>query len=134
MRYVDGQYILDGPEDLQAVLDMAGSRVSDPNPKLNLNDPVVAAGLTSLLPGAGAPDFSVTGTGMTPDMPARTPMQMANSKASTAGRGILSNLNNFRKGYEAGAQPFVNAQTNACLLYTSPSPRDRTRSRMPSSA
>ena len=24
--------------------------------------------------------------------------------------------------------------TNACLLYTSPSPRDRTRSRMPSSA
>ena len=26
------------------------------------------------------------------------------------------------------------AQTTACLLYTSPSPRDRTRSRMPSSA
>ena len=25
-------------------------------------------------------------------------------------------------------------ETNACLLYTSPSPRDRTRSRMPSSA
>ena len=25
-------------------------------------------------------------------------------------------------------------RTNACLLYTSPSPRDRTRSRMPSSA
>ena len=25
-------------------------------------------------------------------------------------------------------------QENACLLYTSPSPRDRTRSRMPSSA
>ena len=25
-------------------------------------------------------------------------------------------------------------QLNACLLYTSPSPRDRTRSRMPSSA
>ena len=25
-------------------------------------------------------------------------------------------------------------QNNACLLYTSPSPRDRTRSRMPSSA
>ena len=27
-----------------------------------------------------------------------------------------------------------NATFNACLLYTSPSPRDRTRSRMPSSA
>mgnify|MGYP002683293852 CR=1 FL=1 len=26
------------------------------------------------------------------------------------------------------------ADNNACLLYTSPSPRDRTRSRMPSSA
>ena len=28
----------------------------------------------------------------------------------------------------------VNEQLNDCLLYTSPSPRDRTRSRMPSSA
>ena len=28
----------------------------------------------------------------------------------------------------------VNDAINACLLYTSPSPRDRTRSRMPSSA
>ena len=27
-----------------------------------------------------------------------------------------------------------NSQSNSCLLYTSPSPRDRTRSRMPSSA
>ena len=27
-----------------------------------------------------------------------------------------------------------NSQINFCLLYTSPSPRDRTRSRMPSSA
>ena len=29
---------------------------------------------------------------------------------------------------------FAKSQTAACLLYTSPSPRDRTRSRMPSSA
>ena len=29
---------------------------------------------------------------------------------------------------------FYGAQYDACLLYTSPSPRDRTRSRMPSSA
>ena len=28
----------------------------------------------------------------------------------------------------------VDAKIRACLLYTSPSPRDRTRSRMPSSA
>ena len=30
--------------------------------------------------------------------------------------------------------PLMVADTNICLLYTSPSPRDRTRSRMPSSA
>ena len=29
---------------------------------------------------------------------------------------------------------FIDTQNNSCLLYTSPSPRDRTRSRMPSSA
>ena len=29
---------------------------------------------------------------------------------------------------------YVITQYNICLLYTSPSPRDRTRSRMPSSA
>ena len=29
---------------------------------------------------------------------------------------------------------WVKSSDNACLLYTSPSPRDRTRSRMPSSA
>ena len=29
---------------------------------------------------------------------------------------------------------FLSAMVDACLLYTSPSPRDRTRSRMPSSA
>ena len=28
----------------------------------------------------------------------------------------------------------VNKKSKSCLLYTSPSPRDRTRSRMPSSA
>ena len=28
----------------------------------------------------------------------------------------------------------INSYVNTCLLYTSPSPRDRTRSRMPSSA
>ena len=33
-----------------------------------------------------------------------------------------------------GVQGAVGAQGNHCLLYTSPSPRDRTRSRMPSSA
>ena len=30
--------------------------------------------------------------------------------------------------------PLISAAMDTCLLYTSPSPRDRTRSRMPSSA
>ena len=35
---------------------------------------------------------------------------------------------------EADVNAFSNGNVNSCLLYTSPSPRDRTRSRMPSSA
>ena len=37
----------------------------------------------------------------------------------------------FVLNYEEGAE---NCTLHGCLLYTSPSPRDRTRSRMPSSA
>ena len=39
-----------------------------------------------------------------------------------------------RPGHFAGMLTVVNKLFNICLLYTSPSPRDRTRSRMPSSA
>ena len=39
--------------------------------------------------------------------------------------------NNVSLNVEAGAR---HALIGPCLLYTSPSPRDRTRSRMPSSA
>ena len=35
---------------------------------------------------------------------------------------------------QAGAQGWLVKPLDSCLLYTSPSPRDRTRSRMPSSA
>ena len=38
------------------------------------------------------------------------------------------------KGVEKAKKRSKNAKTRYCLLYTSPSPRDRTRSRMPSSA
>ena len=41
-------------------------------------------------------------------------------------KGVKFNLEN--EGYE------VECAYDGCLLYTSPSPRDRTRSRMPSSA
>ena len=36
--------------------------------------------------------------------------------------------------FEAGKIYGIVGKNGACLLYTSPSPRDRTRSRMPSSA
>ena len=52
-------------------------------------------------------------------------------------RGILGK----RTGFEGKTPPQfqevlknVNLEGKVCLLYTSPSPRDRTRSRMPSSA
>ena len=46
-------------------------------------------------------------------------------------KGVTASL-----GYSAGevAGDIHNGESRACLLYTSPSPRDRTRSRMPSSA
>ena len=44
---------------------------------------------------------------------------------------VISLEENFKERYE-GFDP--NSQESVCLLYTSPSPRDRTRSRMPSSA
>ena len=37
-------------------------------------------------------------------------------------------------GGKKACPPITSDQTHPCLLYTSPSPRDRTRSRMPSSA
>ena len=41
----------------------------------------------------------------------------------------------YRSGYDRGIMPEdCRDQLRSCLLYTSPSPRDRTRSRMPSSA
>ena len=39
-----------------------------------------------------------------------------------------------RASADADGRPWDQARSGICLLYTSPSPRDRTRSRMPSSA
>ena len=76
------------------------------------------------------------------------------NKMLRAGEGAISMVDNFIKGYETGELPFVDAliddalggsysiaktgaevlREKGCLLYTSPSPRDRQKSRMPSSA
>ena len=46
---------------------------------------------------------------------------------------LFNNSNNERIDYSKIKEMFT-ALLEFCLLYTSPSPRDRTRSRMPSSA
>ena len=75
----------------------------------------------------GAPgcDFSYGGTdcGFNPDTSSN---EMASLFFITLGNKSIYNT--------SGAEQAGWGLTNTCLLYTSPSPRDRTRSRMPSSA
>ena len=58
--------------------------------------------------------------------------------AAGAGIGVDSGLPDFRghEGFWNAYPPLakLGVRFEDCLLYTSPSPRDRTRSRMPSSA
>ena len=69
------------------------------------------------------------------------------SDVAKAGMGVIPGGIQLKKTYEgaksvleggsydkAGRKQFEQGESKACLLYTSPSPRDRTRSRMPSSA
>jgi len=71
---------------------------------------------------------------MTLDQPAITEqLPLFEDKRVLLNRGILEltklNLSEAKKAFED-----YKALYRRCLLYTSPSPRDRTRSRMPSSA
>ena len=57
---------------------------------------------------------------------------MSNFKSLVSGVG---NLNQTTKYYDDWSENYdATLKLWNCLLYTSPSPRDRTRSRMPSSA
>ena len=49
-------------------------------------------------------------------------------------RGVDKRKNDFNEIYDEFITEKAKEQSSSCLLYTSPSPRDRTRSRMPSSA
>ena len=49
-------------------------------------------------------------------------------------RDALANANAWRSNPRKGRRPRVEKLSMLCLLYTSPSPRDRQKSRMPSSA
>ena len=65
-----------------------------------------------------------------------TAVNAGNSVALVGVEGTFNTTNNLRKEGNSGAiaSLAVNPSNVTCLLYTSPSPRDRTRSRMPSSA
>ena len=54
------------------------------------------------------------------------------TKKQVLGRGLSAILNNKNTTSEYDAEPLKS--NIGCLLYTSPSPRDRSLSRMPSSA
>ena len=55
-------------------------------------------------------------------------------ESSWVNRGKVEELAQRKLGGPAKIYCFEEESLKACLLYTSPSPRDRTRSRMPSSA
>ena len=55
-------------------------------------------------------------------------------KKNYKGRISASSYSNLGGSYNSNTRLSYSLSFNACLLYTSPSPRDRTRSRMPSSA
>ena len=49
-------------------------------------------------------------------------------------KGLVEAMDLVVVGVKAGGTKTMRAQEGSCLLYTSPSPRDATLSRMPSSA
>ena len=73
-----------------------------------------------------------------PDMYQKTPQpSQSHTKRTTSARAGITDFvwswGNITPLYSALSE-FQKEQGYTCLLYTSPSPRDRTRSRMPSSA
>ena len=55
-------------------------------------------------------------------------------QAGAAADYLLNAVRNYRRTHAVQSRRRQVQLCKACLLYTSPSPRDRTRSRMPSSA
>jgi len=60
--------------------------------------------------------------------------QAITTKAEVEDRDLTQGESEQFDGHMAAARTLKSRIERACLLYTSPSPRDRTRSRMPSSA
>ena len=62
-----------------------------------------------------------------------SPIQGTNGFWGGTGGGLVTGAGEINKE-NADWSALTTGQSYICLLYTSPSPRDRTRSRMPSSA
>ena len=60
--------------------------------------------------------------------------EMANNEAKRSDGIDVVAIMTPPGSHQAIAETFISKDISICLLYTSPSPRDRTRSRMPSSA
>ena len=63
-----------------------------------------------------------------------TPVLLNSTLATLRQAGAHEGFEDFRSAVISGLYPVAHGGRGICLLYTSPSPRDRTRSRMPSSA
>ena len=98
-------------------------------------------GLAQLLPGLQGTDISRLGSlgalNQAQSQAGLDATREATRQAAFQPQEQLQNYGNLVTGIMGGMQGSGTATTNVpnpCLLYTSPSPRDRTRSRMPSSA
>ena len=60
--------------------------------------------------------------------------ELLNQSRESSLRSRCDSMSLVQRALEVDAEHSLAHATRGCLLYTSPSPRDRTRSRMPSSA
>ena len=81
--------------------------------------------------GRNAKMGSYIGEGLTFSEAKKIKMEKVTIEGADLAREIAKKVN---EDFDKKKLPLMLAMINACLLYTSPSPRDRTRSRMPSSA
>ena len=118
------------------------NKVSDDSNIINKCGTTITLGASgdsiALASGATQTGFGRTGTvdwDTTPKTATFTAVSGDGFFANTSGSAFTMNLPAGSAGAIVSVADYAGTwQTNACLLYTSPSPRDRTRSRMPSSA
>ena len=72
--------------------------------------------------------------GVSPDMSFLEMMDVLNERIIDEGGDPVAFDHDCREGICGSCSMFINGEPHGCLLYTSPSPRDRQKSRMPSSA